>query len=577
VKKLVSNTIIGFSALASITSCINTRDVINKPNVILVLTDDQGYGTLSCNGNPFIETPQIDKIYNESVRLTNFHVSPVCSPTRAALLTGKYPNRSGIWRTFGGRSIMNKDEVTLAQVFEENGYTTGLFGKWHLGDNYPYRPQDRGFKEVLSFGGGGVGQIPDYWGNDYFDDVYLHNGKHEFYKGYCTDVWFENAMSFIEEHNSRKTGKPFFCYLATNAPHFWYFVPNSYTLPFREKGMGDELSRYLGMVANIDENMGKLCKKLEELSLKENTILIFMSDNGQSNYKLPTSGPFYYNAGMRGVKGSAYDGGHRQFCYIRWPKGGIKGGKDISQLAAHIDIMPTLIELCHLRNKHTIDFDGKSLVPLLKDNRARWNERTLFVDFQNLDTVVKWRNSAVMTEKYRLINGKELYDIKKDPSQRMDIADTFPAVVEKLRKEYDFWWEHISDRFSSYSRLYLGDDHENPTELSCMDMHGKTATWDPEAVRNRQLTNGFWAVEIVRDGEYEFTCRTYPKEEDTRLNVVKVRLKIGDKEIEKDCDPGTSEVKVKLNLKAGEAFMQSWFYESDGNNYGVPFIYIKRY
>ena len=359
-KNILSGSIIGFSTLASVASFGNNPDANTKPNIIIVLTDDQGYGTLSCNGNPFITTPHSDRLYNESVRLTNFHVSPVSAPTRAALLTGKYPNRSGIWRTYKGRTIMDKDEVTLAQVFEENSYTTGFFGKWHLGDNYPYRPQDRGFQEVLSFGGGGIGQIPDFWRNDYFDDIYMHNGKPEFYKGYCNDVWFENAMRFIEENNPEKTGKPFFCYLPTNAPHFYYFVPNRYTLPFREKGMDDELSRYLGMVANIDENMGKLCKKLEELSLKENTILIFMSDNGQSNYNLPRSGPFYYNAGMRGVKASAYDGGHRQFCYIRWPNGGIEGGKDISQLTAHFDLMPTLIELCQLQNKHTIDFDGKN-------------------------------------------------------------------------------------------------------------------------------------------------------------------------------------------------------------------------
>jgi len=558
-------------------SCANQKQKKEeppKPNVILVMTDDQGYGDMSCHGNPFIQTPQIDKLYQESIRLTNFHVSPVCSPTRASLMTGKYASRTGVWRTFQGRSIMNKDEVTLAEVFKENGYKTGLFGKWHLGDSYPYRPQDRGFQEVLTFRGGGVGQNPGYWRNDYFDDVYLHNGKHELYKGYCTDVWFENAMRFIEKNKN----EPFLCYLATNAPHFWYFVPNDYTQTFREKGMDDYLSRYLGMIANIDENMGKLLKKLEELYLKENTIFIFMTDNGKSNYKLPRSGPFYYNAGMRGTKGSFYDGGHRVPCFIRWPEGGIQGGKNITQLTANFDLMPTLIELCQLQNNHTIDFDGKSLVPLLKDNKTKWNERILFVDYPGGEIPEKWRRNAVMTEKYRLINGKELYDIKNDPSQEKDIAEDHPEVVEKLRKKYEQNWEHIYEQIDNYSRIYLGDDHENPVKLTCHDWHAEKTlgVWNQEIIRNRQQQNGFWAVDIVKDGEYEFTCRTYPKEEDTRMNVTKVRLKIGDQEIEKECYPGSSEVKLKLNLKEGETILQTWFYENDGNSFGVPFVYVNR-
>ena len=546
-----------------------------KPNVVLVMTDDQGYGDMSCHGNPFIQTPQIDKLYQESIRFTDFHVSPVCSPTRASLLTGKYAARTGIWDNMRGRSILHKDEVTLAEVFAENGYKTGLFGKWHLGSNYPYRPQDRGFQEVVTTSGGGVGQNPGFWRNDYFDDVYLHNGKPEFYEGYCTDVWFENAMQFIEANKD----EPFFCYLPINAPHFWYFVPNDYTLPFRERGMDDYLSRYLGMIVNIGENLGKLLHKLEELSLTENTIFIFMTDNGQSDYKLPRDGPFYYNAGMRGVKASAYEGGHRVPCFIRWPEGGITGGKDITQLTAHFDLMPTLIELCQLENRHAIDFDGKSLAPLLRDNGLNWRERTLFVDFQGaVEIPEKWVRSAVMTEQYRLIDGQELYDIKNDPSQKNDIAEAHPEVVEKLRKEYEQWWKHISGRFDldSCSRIPLGDDHANPVKLTCLDWLGGGGAWNQEVIRNRQHGNGYWAVDIVNDGEYEFTCRTYPKEEDTRMNVIKMRLKISDQEIEKEVYPGSSEIKFKLNLKKGETFLQTWFYEIDGNSFGAPFVYVNR-
>lgn len=578
-KKIIESALLGVCAITS--TQLNAAKVINKeakplcPNVILVITDDQGYGDMSCHGNPFIQTPQIDKLYHESVRLTNFHVDPTSAPSRSSLLTGKYSSKVGVWHTLQGRSIMNKDEVTMANVFEENGYKTGLFGKWHLGDNYHYRPQDRGYQEVLTFGGGGVGQNPDFWRNDYFDDIYLHNGKPEFYTGYCTDVWFDNAIKFIEKNKD----KPFFCHLATNAPHFEYFVPNDYTLPFREKGMDDYISRYLGMIANIDENMGKLLKKLDDLSLKENTILIFMSDNGQSNAKLPREGqPFYYNAGMRGMKGSSYEGGHRVHCFIRWAGGKIQIGKDINQLTAQFDLMPTLIELCQLQNKHSIDFDGKSLAPLLKSNKSKWNERTLFVHNQRVETPVKWRNCAVMTEQYRLINGKELYDIINDPGQKTDVSMSHPDVVKKLTERYDEWWKNISGSFDKYSRIFLGDDHENPIKLNCHDWHSdkQLMVYSQELIRQRQHQNGFWAVNIVKDGEYEFTCRTYPIEEDTKLNVVKVRIKIGDLNVEKNCNPETSEVKIKLNLKAGDALMQTWFYEKDGNNYGVPFVYVKR-
>jgi arylsulfatase A-like enzyme len=467
----------------------------------------------------------------------------------------------------------------MSSIFEENNYSTGLFGKWHLGDNYPYRPQDRGFQEVLSFGGGGVGQNPDYWRNDYFDDVYLHNGIPELYRGYCTDIWFENAIRFIEEQNPRKTGKPFFCCIATNAPHSWFFVPNDYTLPFREKGMDDNLSRYFGMIKNIDDNIGKLRTRLKELSLKENTIFIFMTDNGQSNYKLPRSGPFYFNVGMRGTKGSNYDGGHRVPCFISWPIGGLKSGKAINQLTAHFDLMPTLIDLCRLNCKNSIDFDGKSLVPLLYDMKYIWHDRILFVHFQDVNIPEKWRKSAIMTEKFRLIDGKELYDIKNDPSQEEDIAATHPEEVNNLRREYEKWWRHISDRFDNYSRIYIGDDSENPTKLTCHDWYAEKAlgVWNQDQIRNRQMSNGYWKLKIVKDGQYEFNCRIYPNEEDTRLNVVKVRIKIGAHVVERECNPGTSEVKITLDLNEGDTTLQTWFYENDGKNYGVPFVYVKRF
>jgi arylsulfatase A-like enzyme len=545
-----------------------------KPNVVLVITDDQGYGDMSCHGHPFLKTPELDDLAEESIRFTNFHADPTCAPTRSALLTGKYSSKVGVWHTLQGRSIMYRDEITLAEVFADNGYKTGLFGKWHLGDNYPYRPEDRGFQETVYFQGGGIAQNPGYWRNDYFDDVYLHNGKRKLFEGYCTDVWFNEAMKFVEKNKDN----PFFCYISTNAPHFWYFIAEKYAHRFREMGMGDFLSRYYGMIENIDENMGKLFKKLDELSLTDNTIFVFMTDNGKSPTFLPKDGPFYYNAHMRGEKGSIYEGGHRVPLFIRWPAGKITGGKDVQELAAHFDLMPTLIDLCELENNYNIDFDGKSLTSLLGKNNDSWNERTLFVHNQRVETPVKWRNCAVMTQKYRLINGKELYDMEIDPSQRTDIAEANPEIVKKLRTEYDIWWESLQPAFNQNARIPIGDEHENPTLLNCHDWHNEEPlyVWNQDTIRARKHKNGFWTIDVVQDGEYEFTCRTYPKQEDTRMNVSKVRLKIGDNEIEKNCYTGSSEVKLKTHLKKGETTAESWFYEKDGNNFGVPFIYVER-
>ena len=339
------------SALGGIHACGGAAR--GKPNVVLVITDDQGYGDLACHGNPVIETPHLDQLHSESTRFTNFHVDPLCAPTRAGLLTGRYAYRTGVTAAFGGRSILRRGEVTMADIFRNNGYRTGQFGKWHLGDNYPYRPNERGFDESVTCWSGGVTQAADYWGNDYFDDTYYRNNQPEKFSGYCTDVYFNEAIRFVEENRQQ----PFFLYLPTNAPHAPYFVDRKYSKPYLDRGVAPQMAAFYGMITNLDENVGRLRAKLSELELEENTIFIFMTDNGtaagvltpkeQSDWK-------GFNAGMRERKGSQYDGGHRVPFFIRWPAGGIDGPKDVGRLAAHIDVLPTLIQLVGLpgRAKH---------------------------------------------------------------------------------------------------------------------------------------------------------------------------------------------------------------------------------
>ncbi|MDP7289067.1 MAG: arylsulfatase, partial [Phycisphaerae bacterium] len=451
---------LGATALAAARISIGKGAAKARPNVILVITDDQGYGDLACHGNKVIQTPNLDKLYTQSTRLTNYHVGPTCAPTRAALMTGRYCNRTGVWHTIMGRSIMRKDEVTIADVFRAGGYRTSFCGKWHLGDNYPYRPRYRGFDEVLSHGGGGVGQTPDYWGNDYFDDTYIHNGTPVKFKGYCTDIWFDAAMGFAE--SCAKVGKPFFTYLSTNAPHGPFNVAKKYSDMYEGKPNVPNAAFY-GMITNIDENMGRLVKKLDDLGIADNTILIFTTDNGTAAGFRRGKG---FNAGMRGTKGSQYDGGHRVPFFIRWPSGKIEAKKDISRLTAHIDVLPTLGQLCGLDMPKTNKLDGDSIAPLLTGDGKTWPDRTLVTDSQRLEDPVKWRKSAVMTDRWRLVNGRELYDMPKDPGQKTDVADANRDVVKKLRAVYDKWWISVSEKFGEFVPIVIGSDKENPTRLT---------------------------------------------------------------------------------------------------------------
>jgi len=543
-----------------------------KPNVILIMTDDQGFGDMHCNGNPYLETPNTDKLYNEGVRLTNFHVDPTSSPTRSSLMTGRYSSRTGVWHTLQGRSIMDAEEITMAQIFRENGYRTGIFGKWHLGDSYPYHPMYRGFDECVTYGGGGVGQNPDYWRNDYFSDMYMHNGMMKHYEGYCTDVWFSEAMRFIAENQE----KPFFCYIPTNAPHFPYFVAERYAAPYRRVGMSDQRARFSGMITNIDENLGKLRDKLYQLGIEENTILIFMSDNGSG---FMTRDDFFYNAGMRGGKGSVYEGGHRVAFFIHYKDGKLTGGRDVNQLAAHFDLLPTLSAICGLEINHKIDLDGIDISAQLQ-GKANAIPRTLFVHQQRVDIPVKYKNYCVMDALWRLVgNGDkcELYNLAADPGQQNDLAKSESARLKAMREAYEKWWEHISGRFGNYSEIYLGALEEPVSWLTCHDWHSdaQLRTWDQDVIRAKEHGNGYWTVKVVRSGVYTFTLRTYPYEEDTCMGVDRVKMAIGDENWEATCFPGASQVTLTANLKVGSYRMQTWMYEPKGKEYGAPYVYVQ--
>lgn len=568
------------AAICLLGAAISLADASAPPNVILVMTDDQGYGDLSCHGNPILKTPNLDQLYHDSVRFTDFHVSSFCTPTRAALMTGRYPGRTGAYRTSSGRTMMHPDEKTIADVFAAHGYATGMVGKWHLGDNAPHRPQDRGFQDVVWHRCGGVGQASDYWGNDYFDDTYERNGKYEKFTGYCTDVWFAESLRFIEANRER----PFFLYLATNAPHGPYRVDAKWSAPYRDQVKWRGAAEFYGMIANIDHNMGLLRERLEDLGLTENTILIFMTDNGTSNGAtfagLNTEAVKGFNAGMRGKKSSIYEGGHRVPFFIHWPAGKLAGGREIRSLAAHIDVLPTLAALCGISLTKSHRPDGVSWASKLKHPDASSPRDHLIVQYQGgpfFRTVPQpWDYTCVLKDRWRLIDGRELYNLADDPSQRHDVSAAHPQVVESLRALYPPFWESVSPRMVPVA-IDLGNPTENPVVLSSQDWYMPTGNppWNFGQIKKLVRVTGPWMVNVRKAGRYRLTLRQWPALADRALVAVRAQVQIAGMERQAAVKPGSKGAVFELDLPAGRTELKTWLFDADGRAGGAYFTEVE--
>ncbi|MBT9188771.1 arylsulfatase [Zobellia russellii] len=573
-----------------------------QPNVILILVDDQGYGDIAALGNPYIKTPNIDNLHATSARFKDYHVNPTCAPTRAALLTGHNANRTGVWHTINGRSLLLERETTMAQIFKENGYVTSMFGKWHLGDNYPFRPQDKGFDEVLSHGGGGMEQTMDYWDNDYFDDMYVHNGELKKYEGYCTDVWFNEAIKYIDANKD----KPFFCYLPTNAAHSPYFVEDEFSAPYQDNE-NIPLPAFYGMIANIDKNIGKLIQYLKTSNTLDNTIIIFTTDNGTAQgarvegHRLDGFVNKGYNSGMRGVKASKYEGGHRVPLFLHWKNGGITVGKDIKELTAHYDVLPTLVDLCDLKTNPEIKFDGQSLVPLLNDDNSDFKDRIVITNSQRTEIPEPWRRTSLMQGKWRLIDGVELYDLNTDPEQRNNIADQHPEKIKEYKAAYNEWWNDLAPGYKDLPRIIVGHEAENPAKLYCHDWHTTgDSPWHQRHIRTAYIDNGHWALKIHEAGTYEVKLRRWPEETklalnakapvrpaipgtsvskskpSVALNIEKARLKVQDYDKTVPVDPTQEYVQFTVDLEQGEAELQTWFTLDTEDTLGAYFVSLEK-
>lgn len=446
----------GWLVLLVMTLALNAYGQANrKPNIILILTDDQGYGDVARHGNPILKTANLDRLHDESVRFTDFHVSTTCAPTRSALLSGRHDFKNGVTHTILERERMALSTTTIAQVLKSAGYTTGIFGKWHLGDEPAYRPNRRGFDETFIHGCGGVGQTypgtcGDAPGNSYFNPVILHNDKFETTDGYCTDVFFGQAMRWIKAAKDQNASRPFFAYITPNAPHAPLNVPEAYEKLYADKlpqdRNGKNTAKFFGMVHNIDDNVGKLLAMLKEQGIERDTLVIFMNDNGG------TEGVRVWNAGMRGSKNTPYVGGTRAISFWRWP-GTLKPAA-VDALTAHVDVFPTLAALAGAKLTPSVkaQVEGRSLLPILKNAKANWPDR-IFVrhigrwpkganpnDWKYIQVSVRAKRWHLVSDSKENVKSWALYDLQADPGEKTDVAAQHPEVVKQLDAEYDKWW-----------------------------------------------------------------------------------------------------------------------------------------
>jgi len=544
-----------------------------RPNVILIMTDDQGYGDLGATGNPVIRTPHLDAMARRSAQMTTFYVSPVCAPTRASLMTGRYNYRTRAIDTFIGRAMMDPEEVTLAEILRDAGYRTGIFGKWHLGDSYPLRPIDQGFEEALVHRGGGIGQPSDPPGGEgkYTDAILFHNGEPVQTEGYCTDVYFDRALEWIERQN--EAGESFFAYIATNAPHGpFHDVPEDLLEEYRQIALGndqfpqdrghplpteadlDVRARVFAMITNIDDNVGRLFEKLDVLDLTDDTIVVFMVDNGPNRNR--------YVAGMKGMKSHVHEGGVRSPFFVHWPPR-LKAGHSSDRVAAHIDVLPTVLEATGVSAPEGLRLDGRSLLPLLGGDSDEWPDRAITIQTHRGDVPVRYHHFLTRNQRYKLVHPSgfdreafegepvfELYDMEADPLELKDLAAEKPEVVAELRTAYEAWFDDVSHtRPDNYAppRIVIGSPHETLTVLTRQDWrHTKGRPWAPDS-------NGHWELEAAATGEYAVHLRFPPTEV-----AGSATLRVNDEERTAEVPAGAEELSFEaVPLEAGPLRLQA--------------------
>lgn len=527
----------------------------DKLNVVFILSDNQSYYEMSCHGHAQIKTPRIDRLAEQSVEFKHFYAPPYCSPSRTTLMTGRYAMRAGVFDTIGGRSIMHRDAVTLPSLLRQHGYRTAIFGKWHLGFSYPYRPQDRGFEEVFVHGGGGIGQLEDLYRNTLFDTSFMHNGTEVTTQGYCTDTLFSQALHYIEDHRH----EPIYCFVSTPVTHSPHHGPKQLVADMKAAGVDGNVELF-AQVQNLDTNIGRLLDKLDDLELAEKTVVVYASDQGMNDRGAPH--------GMNRL-GIPYDPAQHVPFFVRLP-----GAKPYTcgQLAGMIDYFPTVLDLCGIEAPGHCD--GMSLKPLLNGKGGRFPpDRTLIIQCPRGRTAAKWKNASIKSDRWRLVEGRELYNIQADPRQANDIASHHPDVVQRLRAEYEAYWADMPDQHTTLSRHVLGATDCPDVVLNAMDWYRGDRPWNSSAYRGN--ANGAWAVTIARDGRYVFECRHYPREANKAAGAAHVKMQVGEVVREVEMAPSATHARFELDLLAGNCDLQIWM-QVDDKVRGALFVYVSR-
>ncbi len=531
-----------------------------RPNVLLILTDNQSFFELSSHGHPHVRTPRIDRFAEESVDFVNFHAPPFCSPSRALLMTGRYAMRSGIHNTIGGVSILHRDEQTMADALGGAGYKTAIFGKWHLGFSHPYRPNDRGFDEAFVHGGGGIGQLEDFYGNNHLDATFDHNGSFVATEGFTTDVLFDRAKDFIEANKA----KPFFCFVSTPATHRpWQSHPGA-AQAIRDRGeeyQSNDMALY-SMIENIDENVGEILDQLESLKLDEKTLVIVATDQGTRRERLH--------------KGLGYDEFHQVFCMMRYPPLTQGKGRESRALTGMVDVFPTVMDLCGVKTEAVLD--GRSLSPLLSGKTTWTDERRLIVQCPRGRSREKWKNVSVKSQRWRLVDGNMLFDAINDPDQNENVIDRYPLVVESLTRSYEKFWESLPESESLLSRHYLGDSAAPEVRLNAMDWYRGDSPWH-QLHMPKFKGNGVWAVEVVEAGVYRVELRHHPREAPQALQASAAFVEIGGRKYSKNLEGDDESAIFNLSLKAGRFDLRTGFVPGTGSkresDWGALFAYVR--
>lgn len=551
-----------------------------KPNVIIVLSDDQGYGDFSCNGNPILQTPALDRLAREGLQFSDFHVSPYCTPTRGQLLSGMDALHNKAATVGAGRNTMRHDIVTMPEVFKQNGYQTGIFGKWHLGDNYPDRPMDRGFDKCVWIRGWGLLSESEY-DNDYYRTRYMDGNTTIQSEKYCTDLWFDEAIKWMDDISNK--GKPFFAYIPTNAPHGPFHAPKEDQAFYKEKVKDEATASFFGMLRNIDNNMDKLDDWLKRKGLKENTIVIYMNDNGG------TGGVEVYNAGMRGKKGEVYEGGHKAVCFFRWPAGKLGAPRTIHTATQVQDLLPTFIDLLQFRVTHpSPSFDGVSLAPLLKQ-QGDLKDRMFVVQYGGSSRPEKYF-SCVVWNQWRLVGNNELYNIKSDPGQNHNISHAHPEILQKMLKHYDDWWAANEKELDHFVPIVIGSSKQPSTILTADFWQNGDYVNTQWKVAQAQgpPTGGIWHITVEQEGWYKAELSRWPFHLNQALNTIGIAKAVGGTPlrtgralpIEKgylsvnEMTPITAvkvnkeatKIEMTVKLSAQDNTLRAWFQDANGND-----------